>query len=118
MYLKQIVHTKGAFFEVVAANLLRLKGYRILGRNKKMGGVEVDILATKQNILVVVEVKYRRKQSKGHVAIHPKQKHRLQGQAAQLMGQFPQFQTVRLDVVLFFPHRPFVEHIKNAQFAY
>lgn len=114
MYLKKIVHIKGAFFEMLAANLLRLKGYRILARNQKFDGVEVDILAAAHRTLVITEVKYRQSRQRGHEALHPKQRQRLYRQAQQLASTGTYFEDVRIDVVLFFPHRPFVQHIKNA----
>lgn len=114
MYLKKIVHIKGAFFEMVAAGLLRMKGYRVLARNKKFGGVEIDILAAKGRTLVIAEVKYRKSRQKGHEALHPKQRQRLMRQAQQLASSGSYFQDVRIDVVLFFAHRPYVQHIRNA----
>lgn len=114
MHLKKIVHIKGAFFEMMAANLLRLKGYTILARNKKFHGVEVDILAGRKRTLVLVEVKYRRSREKSHLALHPKQRERLLRQGQQLAEENRYFEDARLDVVLFFPHRPFVQHIIDA----
>lgn len=42
-----------------AAVLLQNKGYTILRRNYRFGRAEVDIIARKGNILVIVEVKTR-----------------------------------------------------------
>lgn len=104
---------KGRFFEFCARQLLRLKGYKILATNRRTIGVETDILALKGHTLVLVEVKYRQSRDKAHVAIHPKQQERLQRQAHELAHRYPQVDAVRLDVVLFFPHAPFVEYIEN-----
>lgn len=120
MVLKKIAHIehiKGAFFEKLAQLLLILKGYRILKTNQILGGVEVDILAYKATTLIVVEVKYRQKQAAAHVAVHPSQQQRLMHQVAQLGQTFTQFGVVRLDVVLFFPHRPFVQHLCGVNFS-
>ena len=46
--------------EWFAAWWLRLHGYRILHRNVRVGGVEVDIVAARGRTLVVCEVKTRR----------------------------------------------------------
>ena len=108
---------KGVFFENAARQLLRLKGYKILSQNKNWGGVEIDILARKKRTLVLVEVKYRQSRDKGHIALHPEQRQRLHRQGQQLAEDTPYFKDARLDVVLFFPHRPFVQHIRNVDFA-
>ncbi len=52
----------GILGEEIAANYLKEKGYKILDRNYvpkwiKRGKKEIDIVATKKNILVFVEVK-------------------------------------------------------------
>jgi putative endonuclease len=46
--------------EELAARLLRKKGYTILQRNYRYRKAEVDIIAQKEDILAVVEVKFRR----------------------------------------------------------
>ena len=108
---------KGVFFEFLARQVLRLKGYKIISHNKTWNGVEIDILARKKRTLVVVEVKYRQNCDKAHLALHPTQRQRLNRQGQQLADDNPYFEDARLDVVLFFPHRPFVQHIRNADFA-
>lgn len=45
--------------EVLAANLLLEKGYKILEKNYRFLKAEVDIIAQKENTLVAVEVKTR-----------------------------------------------------------
>lgn len=45
--------------ESVAVLCLRLKGYRILARNWRAAGGEVDILARRRGTIVAVEVKSR-----------------------------------------------------------
>ena len=46
--------------EAIAAQYLRLKGYRIIERNCRAGRGEIDIIALDGNCLVFVEVKTRR----------------------------------------------------------
>ena len=48
---------KGYIGEQLAAEYLEAKGLRIIARNKKFAGVEVDILARDGNTLVLCEVK-------------------------------------------------------------
>ena len=49
----------GAEGERRADKYLRGRGYEILARNHKVGGVEIDLLAYKENTLCLVEVKTR-----------------------------------------------------------
>ena len=105
--------TKGKLFETLARVLLRLKGCRILAKNSRTAGIEADILALKGRTLLLVEVKYRQSRDKAHKALHPKQRQRLLRQAAELASRYPHIENVRLDVVLFFPHAPFVEYLAN-----
>lgn len=51
---------RGRWGEEIAAAYLRLEGYRILCRNFRHSRMEIDILAGKDRVLAVVEVKYRR----------------------------------------------------------
>ena len=50
----------GVRAEALAEILLRVKGYRILGRRVKTPVGEIDLVARKGNVLVFVEVKRRR----------------------------------------------------------
>ena len=45
--------------EDIAAAHLAKKGYKILARNYRSGRTEIDIIATKDDLLIVVEVKTR-----------------------------------------------------------
>ncbi len=55
----QAPHTsaRGAAAERAAARYLRRQGYRILARNLRVAGGEIDLLATHNDWLVVVEVR-------------------------------------------------------------
>ncbi len=44
--------------EIATAHLIK-EGYKILARNYRSGRAELDIIATKDNLLIVVEVKTR-----------------------------------------------------------
>lgn len=50
----------GTWGENLAVELLISKGYAISARNVRCGGVEIDIVATHANRVVIVEVKTRR----------------------------------------------------------
>ncbi len=53
-------HETGKKGEELAANYLEKKGYKILNKNWRSGHNEIDIIAGKDNFIVVVEVKTRR----------------------------------------------------------
>ena len=50
----------GAEGEARAARFLARRGYRILARNVRAGGVEIDLVAARGALLAFVEVKTRR----------------------------------------------------------
>lgn len=106
-------HIKGLLAEQVALLFLRLKGYRILRRNEKAGGAEVDIIAKHKNTLCLIEVKWRQDQAKAHQALTPKQQERLKWQCGYWQRHYQPAGGVRLEGVLLNPHWPFVEHHKT-----
>jgi putative endonuclease len=56
---------QGKFYEDLAINFLKQKGYKILERNYICSFGEIDIIAHKENILCFIEVKARTKRSFG-----------------------------------------------------
>ena len=58
----------GAWGERVAARHLTRCGYRIVARNYRAGGAEIDIIALDGDTLVFVEVKTRRTRDSGEAA--------------------------------------------------
>lgn len=88
--------------EQVAAAFLRDSGMRILERNWRCRGGEIDIIACDGATLVVVEVKTRsgRSHGTGLEAVTEERVARLHGLAARwLDGQGEWFEGVRVDVV-------------------
>ena len=55
----------GAAGETRAAEHLTADGYRVLARNARVGGVEVDLVVARGPLLVFVEVKTRRSRRAG-----------------------------------------------------
>ena len=55
----------GARGEDLAEKYLRGRGYEILARNHRVGGVEVDLLAVREDTLCLVEVKTRTSEDHG-----------------------------------------------------
>ena len=55
----------GAAGEMRAAKLLARRGYRIVERNVRVGGVEVDLIVRRGPLIAFVEVKTRRSMAFG-----------------------------------------------------
>ncbi|HSD01414.1 MAG TPA: YraN family protein [Gaiellales bacterium] len=87
--------------ETLAAIWLRLRGYRILGRNVRVAGREVDVVARRGRTLVVCEVKARRSRSRGAPveAVDPRKQRRLVEAGEMLRLAHPGVKRVRFDVI-------------------
>ncbi len=93
--------------EWIAAALLMLKGYQVLGFRLKTVGAEIDILARRGRTLVVVEVKRRATIERALSAIDPRQLERLRLAGQALLRQRPSFTglVLRIDMVALAPGR-------------
>ncbi|MCH2172270.1 YraN family protein [Myxococcota bacterium] len=92
----------GAEGEDRAAADLEARGYRIVERNVRAGGVEIDIIARRGRTLAFVEVKTRRSRRQGppEAAVHgAKQARLIRGAAAWLREHGTRAARVRFDVV-------------------
>ena len=69
--------THGLRAERLALLYLFLKGYRLLARRYRMCGGEIDLVMTKGQILVFVEVKARRTHEEALCALRPHQRRRI-----------------------------------------
>lgn len=87
--------------ERAAAWLLRLHGFRILGRNVRVAGRELDVVARRGRLLVVCEVKARRHDGCGGPldAVDRHKRRRLREAAEVLLELEPWAEAVRFDVV-------------------
>ncbi len=101
--------------EWVAALLLMLKGYRILGFRLKTRQGEVDLLAMKPGVLAVVEVKRRSSIEAALECVEPEQRERLRRAGLALAAGRPALKdlTVRLDLVALAPGK-IPRHIPEA----
>jgi putative endonuclease len=113
-------HTFGQSAEDMAEQMLRKKGYRILERNFRVAGGELDLIADDQGILVFIEVKARRGQHFGGApyAITTRKKQQIIKLASCYLSQRDLInQNCRFDAILVVgtnEHPPQVTHIEQA----
>ena len=92
----------GAAAERRARRHYRLRGYRILGENVRLGGVEVDLLCRRRGIVVFCEVKETTGESYGDPLemVDERKQSRLRRAAEVWLAEQPVHdQIVRFDVV-------------------
>ena len=101
--------------EWVAALLLMVKGYRIIGMRLRTPQAEVDLAAQRGSVLAIVEVKRRRTLEEALLAVTPAQRERLRraGGALAARGGRNKPAVVRLDLVALAPGR-WPRHIADA----
>ncbi len=106
--------------EKIAAIYLRLKGYKILFRNWRTRFGEIDLVAQRGSVVVLVEVKARRSLKRGspEEALTPEKQKRLLRLAELYISQRPLAprETLRLDVIAidFSSKRPQIRHYPGA----
>ena len=108
-------YQKGKLAEKLSRLWLRLKGYRIIAANKRLKSGEIDIIAEKGDLVVFVEVKFRR--SSGAPPVTAKQRRRLQRAAAGFLARYHKPNaSARFDMLLW-DGRWLPLHIKNAWYG-
>lgn len=98
--MSQHIHT-GKKGEQLAAGWLTRKGYKILRRNWRYGRYEIDIIASRDKVLHIIEVKCRRSVAYGHPEESVSRKkigHLLQG-ASGWLHHHPGHTRVQYDVL-------------------
>ena len=94
---------RGRHAESLAAAFLVLRGYSIRDRNVRLGPLELDLIAEKDGILAIVEVKYRASPGLGGAAeaIGPRKIRRLETAALRYLRRYGiRDRKIRFDVVL------------------
>jgi putative endonuclease len=95
----------GRTAEELAADLLEENGFRIVWRNLRMGPLELDLVAKKEDLVLIVEVRSRRERgARGPLAGIGWTKQRMLLRAARglwrsRLKKMPEVQRVRIDVV-------------------
>lgn len=92
---------RGALGERIASAFLEVKGYKILDKNVRYAGREIDILALSRGVLAAVEVKLRRGDRFGSAAeaIDGKKLERIRVALQAISRGFAAKFTPRIDVV-------------------
>jgi putative endonuclease len=92
----------GAAGERCAADYLARRGYRVVARNARAGGVELDLIAVRGGVCAFVEVKTRRGAAGGAAeeAVDARKRERLvRGARAWLRGRGASRLRARFDVI-------------------
>ena len=100
--------------EAWVATWLRLKGFRVLARNFRVGPGEIDIIATRGGCLVFVEVKAR-EDGADLGFFRPRQRRRIERAAQAFLAAHPALTTrdCRFDLVVVSPWR-WPRHLEGA----
>lgn len=112
---------KGRRAEQQAARYLQLKGYRVLARNVRLGRGEIDIIATRGDILAFVEVKAHSQRESSLQAVHADKCRRLHSAASAWLAQHGEFAALqcRFDLIILTPEGGWrswlnIEHLQDA----
>lgn len=112
---RQQAERKGRRAEWMAAMALRLKGYRIVAKRFKTSVGEVDLIARKGDLVLLVEVKARADLMACHNAISATAARRIEAAGDQWLARQPDAHrlSVRRDLVAIIPRR-WPAHVANA----
>ena len=107
---------KGADYEEVASGYLQSLGYRIIARNYRCAGGEIDIVALDGDVVVFVEVKGGRSLKFGHPLerFDRRKLSRIIGCAYTFMEERELNLPFRVDLIVIFEGK--VEHYRNVGF--
>jgi putative endonuclease len=114
--IRKLRERRGRRGETLAAVILMLKGYRILGRRVRLPLGEIDIIArSPSGVLCFVEVKMRSLGETALESLGARQQMRIARAAELYLNNRPQLarKGVRFDVVTLGAHR-FPRHLKDA----
>jgi putative endonuclease len=113
--VRKQAYRAGRRAEMMAVLLLRLKGYRIMARDYRAGVGELDIVARRGRLLVVIEVKRRRDMTSALTAITDRQRRRIIRATEAFMARHKWLgdMDIRFDAIVVLPNRP-PRHIKDA----
>ncbi|MDH6230633.1 putative endonuclease [Mesorhizobium soli] len=98
-----------------AALALMLKGYRIVARRYRTKLGEIDLIARRGDLVLIVEVKARRTLAEAMEAVSYGSERRIEGAADLWLSRQPDYDrlSVRFDLVAVLPRR-WPVHVENA----
>jgi putative endonuclease len=107
-------YRRGHHGEWLAALALMLKGYRILARRYRTRLGEIDLIARRGDLILIVEVKARRSLVEAMEAIARESERRIEGAADLWLARQPDYGrlSVRFDMVAVLPRR-WPVHVEN-----
>ena len=107
-------YRRGHSSEWLAAAALLVKGYRILARRYRTRLGEIDLIARRGDLVLIVEVKARRTLVEAMQAIARDSERRIEGAADLWLARQPDFGrlSVRFDMVAVLPWR-WPVHVEN-----
>ena len=109
---KNLTYYKGLIFEYLACLVLFIKGYKILKRDyRNKATSQIDVVALKNDVIYLIEVKYRKKFDSSINAISIGQQKRLQKSAIFFAKKYKK--QVLIDGMFFSLDYPFCVHKKN-----
>ncbi|MDE1937847.1 MAG: YraN family protein [Alphaproteobacteria bacterium] len=105
---------RGRQSELLAALLLRCKGYRILGQRVRTHAGEIDLVARNlAGVVCFIEVKARPDEGLAAEAVGPRQRARIVRAAELFLARKPAPKGVRFDVMTVVPGR-LPRHLRDA----
>lgn len=103
---RKAAEQRGRTAEMLAAMLLRIKGYRILAQRYRCRAGEIDIIARKSNIFAFIEVKARASMKDALESVTADQQKRIEAAAEFWLGDEGSREfDVRFDVIVVVPGR-------------
>lgn len=104
---KRIAFFRGHSAERFAAMALLLKGFRIVARRYRTRLGEIDLIARRGNLVLIVEVKARSSLEAAHLAVTPQAMHRIEAAADLWLQCQPDHDrlSLRFDLIAVLPRR-------------
>jgi len=104
---KRIAFFRGHSAERFAAMVLLLKGFRIVARRYRTRLGEIDLIARRGNLVLIVEVKARSSLEAAHLAVTPQAMHRIEAAADLWLQCQPDHDrlSLRFDLIAVLPRR-------------
>ncbi len=107
-------YLKGILSEFYVLIFLMIKGYRPIKWRMRNAVSEIDLIVLKNNVLVALEVKYRKQSDDGLYAIHKRQQQKIRCAFDVFSSRYQKpYNTLRCDVCVVNQYG-IIRHLKNA----